>query len=154
MRLFIISNDPIQKHVLTEVAKRTGWDIPTASSFAELGPARHQLDALVFDVGFPGRAERAHVQRLAADIGRERIFLLAEQIAGILPTPEELGVKRMAIKPVHPAQFLRLIQESVPMAPRLTDIGHTTTWPQSGTRNPEKAYGAERRGALVPQSER
>ncbi|MCK9494639.1 MAG: hypothetical protein M0R75_03960 [Dehalococcoidia bacterium] len=117
MHLTIISNDPVQAHVLAGVAQRAGWNVSRASSIATGGSDHGRADAVLVDAECVGPTEQAALRQLAAQVGRERVFLLADQVAGVLPTPEDLGVHLMAIKPVHPAQFLRLVQASIPAAP-------------------------------------
>jgi len=51
---------------------------------------------------------------LAERVGRSRLFLLAEQVVGVLPTPRELHVEALQLKPIHPAQFLKLVEASTP----------------------------------------
>jgi len=124
MHLTIIGSDPVQAHVLAGVAQRGGWSVSCASSIA--ADAVHgKTDAVLVDAERVGPAERAALQRMAAEVGRERVFLLADLVAGVLPDPEHLGVHLIAIKPVHPAQFLRLIQASIPSSARTARRGMT-----------------------------
>jgi len=114
MHLTIISSDPVQSHVLAGVAHRAGWNVSRASSVAKVDAEHSKADAILVDAEAIGPAEQAGLRQLASRVGRERVFLLADEIAGVLPTPEDLGVHLLAIKPVHPAQFLRLIEASIP----------------------------------------
>ncbi len=113
MNLTIVSNDPIQTHVLIGVAQRGGWAVSSASSLRDLG-AQPKADAFLVDVECVDPAVRSELQALALRVGRERVFLLTEEVRDVLPTPEALSVHLLAIKPVHPVDFLRVVQASIP----------------------------------------
>jgi len=113
MQLFLVCGDPIQGHVLERVAERDGWGVTRASSLHDVGETYLTADAVLVDVEGVDAAVREGLRALAAIVGRDRIFLLHEELGAALPSPEDLGVRLTALKPVHPADLLRLIQAEV-----------------------------------------
>ncbi len=114
MKLSIISDDPIQSHVLLRLADRAGWSVSQGTSLEDIGHPSSPVDAVVVDVERLDTVVRRDLRALAARVGRERVFLLTEQLTEALPTPAALGVQHVAIKPVDLADFIRLVGASVP----------------------------------------
>jgi len=115
MKLSIISSDPVQSHVLLRLADRAGWSVSQGLSLEDVGHVPAQVDAVVVDIERLDAAIRRDLRALAGRVGRERVFLIAEPVRDVLPTPAELGVQYVATKPLDLADFIRLVGASVPV---------------------------------------
>lgn len=80
---------------------------------------------MIVDLERLDAAARLELESLASHVGPERVFVLAEEVVGVLPDPDALHVQGLQLKPFYPANLLRLIEASLPTA-RYTARERTT----------------------------
>ncbi|MCK9494491.1 MAG: hypothetical protein M0R75_03210 [Dehalococcoidia bacterium] len=117
MHLTIVSPDLVQAHVLAGAAQRRGWIVSYYASIDSCIQAGAHADAFIADFERVDAAVCSQLSRLADRVGSSRLFLLAEEVCGVLPTEEALSA-RLVLKPFHPPELVRLIDASIPRPKR------------------------------------